>query len=448
MLGPVVTTAVQLINVPVLLKIWGAELYGEWLMLAAIPTYLLLTDLGFGNVAGSDMTMRLHADDRDGVIETFQSTTLLIALCTAVVALILAPLLFLLPLTKVLHLHAMPLQETRLTLLLLCLNCLAMLQWSGLMAGYRCAGRYATGILSTNILRILEGAGFLVIVVSHARPVVVAAYMLCISIAGTLWLVFYLHRIAPWLTFGVRRASWSRLSELSRPAFSYLAFPICAAISTQGMTLVTGLVLAPLAVAMFNPMRTVTRVPLQLTDALKNSFWTEISVAFGRGDLGLARRLHRTAFQLSLLLGGTGVVGMAIAGPWLFQIWTHGRVGFDRSAFYLLLVVVLANALWNASSAVPLASNQHGILTTFYLLVSAVSLGVSAILARYLGLSGIVASMLLVDASMAIIVIRSSTRLVQDTPGGLFRNCLKLPSKLPFKGSAAAETETIKPVEL
>jgi hypothetical protein len=65
-LGPAVTVLVQLVNVPVMLRFWGPELYGEWLLLSAIPTYLLLTDMGFGNVAGSDMTIRVNAGDREG----------------------------------------------------------------------------------------------------------------------------------------------------------------------------------------------------------------------------------------------------------------------------------------------------------------------------------------------------------------------------------------------
>lgn len=54
--GLLVTVVVQLAGVPILLHAWGAQLYGEWLILAAIPTYLSMTDLGFSQSAGNDMT--------------------------------------------------------------------------------------------------------------------------------------------------------------------------------------------------------------------------------------------------------------------------------------------------------------------------------------------------------------------------------------------------------
>src|SRR5260370_29677298 len=77
-LGPVVTAIVQIVSVPVFLHFWGVKLYGEWLILSAIPTYLMLSDMGFGSVAGNDMTMWLPSRDRDGGLETFQSPWVLI----------------------------------------------------------------------------------------------------------------------------------------------------------------------------------------------------------------------------------------------------------------------------------------------------------------------------------------------------------------------------------
>src|SRR3984885_3900212 len=81
-LGPLITIVVQVISVPVFLHSWGAKLYGEWLILSAIPTYLAFSDIGFGNVAANDMTMRVAAGDRDGALVTFQSTWLLISACS------------------------------------------------------------------------------------------------------------------------------------------------------------------------------------------------------------------------------------------------------------------------------------------------------------------------------------------------------------------------------
>ena len=56
--GQVVTAVVQLVGVPIFLWAWGTELYGEWLILFAIPSYLSMSDLGFSLSAANDMTAR------------------------------------------------------------------------------------------------------------------------------------------------------------------------------------------------------------------------------------------------------------------------------------------------------------------------------------------------------------------------------------------------------
>ncbi len=424
LLGPVVTLAVQIVNVPVMLRVWGPALFGEWLLLSAVPTYLLLTDLGFGNVAGSDMTMRMSAKDADGALETFHSSIALVGFTTLVLALLIAALFFIVPVHHLLHLSAMSPKEAQLTLLLLCVNCLVMLQWGVLMAPFRSTGRYALGMFSVNCIRIVEAAGFFIIVFRHTRPPGLAAFMLAVSVAGTLWLIFLHLRGARHLPIGFSRASRIRIRELAAPAFAFLAFPVGAAISTQGMTIVAGLTLGPLAVAAFNPMRTLSRLALQLTDAVKNAFWPELSAAFGSRDIALARRLHRTAVQVSLAMAAAALVFLAIAGPRVFAFWTHGSVAFSGTVFHLLLLAVLANSLWNASSAVPVAANQHKQLSVLYVMFSVLSLALAYLLAHRIGLAGVAAGMLFADTCMAAVVVRITNRLLQESPMEFALGCL------------------------
>ena len=61
--GQLVVIVIQLAGVPILLHAWGTQLYGEWLILAAIPTYLSMADLGFSQSAGNDMTARMARGD-------------------------------------------------------------------------------------------------------------------------------------------------------------------------------------------------------------------------------------------------------------------------------------------------------------------------------------------------------------------------------------------------
>jgi O-antigen/teichoic acid export membrane protein len=425
-LGPLVTILVQLVNVPFMLRVWGPHLYGEWILISTIPAYLLLTDLGFGNVAGSDMTMRVNASDREGAIETFQSTSILVLSISALLGAVLCLCIYVLPLYRILHLSSMTPREMKSALLVLCVNCLVILQWSVILSAYRCAGEYARGMLFVNLIRIVEGISFLALLFVHAGPVQLSLLMLGISIIGTVWLVVAQRRLVPWLPYGTDRASWERVRSMARPAFAFMAFPAGSAINLQGTTLVIGMVLGPLAVATFNPMRTLSRAVFQLTDAVKNSVWPELSAAYGQGNWPLARRLHRASCQVSILLALLASIVLVLFGPQLFERWTRGRVSVDVPMFYILLAAVLANSGWNASSTVPLAANRHQRLAATYLVCTAGSLLLCWVLTSSLGLRGSAAALLVCDCAMSVFVVRMSNRLVFDRWSGFAASMLDL----------------------
>ena len=46
------TTLTQIFSVPVFLSHWGVHLYGEWILLNTIPSYLGLSDVAFGSRGG------------------------------------------------------------------------------------------------------------------------------------------------------------------------------------------------------------------------------------------------------------------------------------------------------------------------------------------------------------------------------------------------------------
>src|SRR6201996_4064838 len=71
------TTLTQIFSVPIFLSHWGVHLYGEWILLNTIPSYLGLSDVGFGSVAGNEMTMRVAAQDLPQGLVVFQSVWVL-----------------------------------------------------------------------------------------------------------------------------------------------------------------------------------------------------------------------------------------------------------------------------------------------------------------------------------------------------------------------------------
>ncbi len=413
-LGPIASIFIQLVNVPVMVRYWGAHLLGEWLLITTIPAYLLLTDLGFGNVSSSDMTMRLHAGDEQGATETFQSTAIAVLAISLTFGLLFSALIFFLPFYRYLHIAVMTPFEARTTALFLCLNSLLAIQWTYLTAAFKCVGKFAFSQLSMNVIRILEGVSVFLLLIFRAGPLGLSIVMTGISLVGTIWLIYMKRRLIPWLPLGIKYARRERVRELFKPAIAYLAFPTGSAISLQGMTTLVGALLGPLAVAVFNPMRTLARASLQLSEAVKISVLPELSAAIGKQNWDLARKIHRSACQAAIFLTLICVGALGIFGKQIFVMWTRHRIAMNVPAFYLLLAVVLLNSAWSTSSAAPLAANRHLRMASYYLLLTMFSLVIGYPLIRSFGLVGAVVALLACEACMDVIVVRMSNVLLSD----------------------------------
>src|SRR6267154_6640505 len=155
-MGPLVTILAQIVSVPVFLHSWGPKLYGEWLILSAIPTYIAFSDVGFGNVAANDMTMRVASGDRDGALVTFQSTWLFVSITSLLVVLCFMSGAWMMPLGRWLNLSSTTPEDARLIVTILCAYSLLCLQADLTTAGFRCEGNYALGMLVKNLLRLTE----------------------------------------------------------------------------------------------------------------------------------------------------------------------------------------------------------------------------------------------------------------------------------------------------
>ncbi len=426
-LGPAVTILSQIVSVPVFLHFWGARLYGEWLILSAIPTYIAFSDVGFGDVAANDMTMRVAGGDRDGALVTFQSTWILTSITSLFVVFCFMSVAWVMPLTRWLNLSITTPQDTRIILCMLCAYALLSLQADLTTAGFRCEGNYALGMLIKNLLRLVETLSATAVVLFHAKPMQAAAVLLILRSIGTPVMGWMMMRKSPWLRFGQRHATWACVKSLAVPAFAYMAFPIGSALSIQGMVLVIAAVLGPIAVAVFSTMRTLTRFGFQLMEAVKNSVWPELSAAYGVQNWALARRLHRAACQVSLWTSLGSVVFLYFAGPRIVAIWTHGRIAMDIPAFHWLLLVIIANSFWYTSSVVTIASNTHERVAAVYLAGTVASLLIARLLMPMFGISGAAMALLAIDVIVGWYVLSSSLTALSESARDFYVSMFRLP---------------------
>lgn len=382
------TVATQLLTVPLLLMAWGPERFGAWIMMATIAAYLSLADLGFTGVALNRMIMCIAADNARSAAVSFQSALLLLVVVGTVLTAAAVPIGLLLG-APVAGWFGLARAEVAPALVMIALQASLQMLAVLLCGVFQSERRYAESTLWMNVARLLEFAlvviGALVFKAGFAVLLGVIA-----AVRVLLVLVLYLRSrtFAAWSVAGFALASWRELREMLVPAIALLAFSLGGALNLQGIVLLTGTLFGPVAVAHFSAMRTLARVPYQLSQLVNLALAPEIGRLYGEGKAHALRSLYRRATAGCFLLAATSSLALYLAADVICRYWTHGKLQPVEPDFGLLLAAAVVNSLWYTGSLMFTSTNNHVRYAVVYLAANASGLAIALMAGPLLGTAG------------------------------------------------------------
>jgi Na+-driven multidrug efflux pump len=213
-----------------------------------------------------------------------------------------------------------------------------------------------------------------------------------------------------------------------------MAFPLALALNVQGMVLIVGATLGPLAVVTFSTLRTLTRLALQAILSISHAAEPEFAAVFGAGNPAILGRLYRHVARAGLWLALLTCFALAITGDWLVAVWTDGKVAMNAALFYWLLASAVAGSLWYTALVVLKSGNVHLHAANIYVFLAIIALGVA-----YLAMEGTKQvetagmTLLLVDGAMAAYTIRAAAHVCGERAWRLLLSTL---NPLPFISAA------------
>lgn len=357
--GQLVTVIVQLVGVPILLHAWGVQLYGEWLILFAIPAYLAVTDLGFSQAVGNEMTARMGRGDRAGALKAYQSLLALVYSLSGLGVLLVGLLLWQLPIHSWLNFGQLSTGTADWILWFFAAQVFVGLLDGVNHAGFRASGEYALHVGLNSVVRLLQFSSIWIAALAGLGPLAAAGAFFAVqavAIAGLTWLLLRRH---VWLSFGIKHASWGELRPLLKPSIANLTIPLAQALNIQGMVLVVGAFLGPYFVVVFTALRTLSRLPLQLILAISHAIQPELEIARGASDTRLLKTLYVNALSALFLLASLTALVLAIVGDWILRAWTRGEVQMNSELFFLLLAASVCGVFWYGALGVLKAMQVH-----------------------------------------------------------------------------------------
>jgi len=174
-LGQIINALMRIILIPLFLGAWGAEMYGEWLVITAFAAWIGFSDLG-GQLY---YVNRLTADWTAGNLNEFQKvySTGLFALLVAMVFLLSLVLILvaIFPAGDWSDFKHISNTEASLVLLLIALRFLIALPMGLFLGLYRVVGAQATSVMYGNLILIIQLCASMCALYFNAGVVAMAA---------------------------------------------------------------------------------------------------------------------------------------------------------------------------------------------------------------------------------------------------------------------------------
>ncbi len=407
----IVQTIAQFLLVPVLASHWGLKVYGTWLLLSTVPSYLAMADLGLGSAAGNDMAAHVARGERDIAAATYNAVRLTVLLVVVamlgmggIVLYVLFPHL-LDGSQAILGGHAQAVM-------------MAMIAYGGIAltnnviaAGYRCIGGYAVSGYIGGTLLLTEVVLVVVVVVNGGGIAAAATAYLGIRLIGTIIFGVDLARRAPWLVRWDVKPSWRLVRRLLRPAVAVMAVPVAQAFSIQGMVAMIGLVGGAAAIPAFTAVRTLSRVVIQAILIVNHAIMPSFTTASAVSDQESTRRFAMMSMATSFGFGIPGMLALIVGGQFFVIHWTGGKIHPDFVLIGIMAITTFLAALWLPVSNLILSINRHESFTYYYLVVTLLALALSYLLISWLGSTGAALALLIIDAVMIRHVFRMASRI-------------------------------------
>jgi O-antigen/teichoic acid export membrane protein len=389
----VITALFPIASLPALVNTWGLDLYGEWLLISALPTYLMLApDLGAANAALNRIGFAAGSGDFSQANKTFQSSYLLLLVCSLGFCLLGLLAATLVPVKKLLNLSLMDRSEITLILIFLLLSISVQQIHFITSAYYRASARNARFGLWLSMRSLAQVALLGIVLIFSLSPVTYAACGLAIFLIFLVLVTIDGARLRSGLQLGYTHASTAEMRSLVKPGLGFAAYPLLHSLQNQGILIIVGGILGPAAAASFGAMRTLANTSRSLFGLFVASINVEAARAIGEKKAvelkSILGKMHMISFAMFLM---GAIVTFSIAEP-IYRKWAGPDAIWSAPLVLAILFSILGLGLASAHEITISAKNLLHHVALPLLLLLGIYLGITYWLLTAFGFTGLIVS--------------------------------------------------------
>lgn len=408
--GKLVLLLQQFLLVPLFLTAWGVDYYGAWLVISAVPSMLMLSNMSVGTAASVRIALELGQEREKQAGNTLATAVAFIFFVCSLLVGVAA----MLPDAFFRWLSVGQIETPSLVLSALMAG-FGVMALSGPLEGlWNARKKAAMSLLFRTAIEAACLVGATIALLVKADALVFAVTMLVIRIIGSTAYLFASWRLLRPAAIPTPRISCAM--PLLQKGMGFQIGALWPALYFQGSILIANWLLGASGAAAWGTLRTLTRFGNQAPMVTFQALYPEMQLSLGKSDVQGARRLNSVALVLSVLVGCGLACGLIFLGGPVYSFWTQGKFEIPQLVWLLMAAGLLLNSIWYTCQMVPFASNRPWGLSLLLFGGAVLSVSVMALATIYThSLVGMAVGALMFELFCAVGVAKLSVSLLNDS---------------------------------
>lgn len=368
--GVIVTASnilIQLLGIPLLLKFWGTELYGEWLVLFTLPSYIAMSDIGLGTVICTEVNVLLSQNKKEQAKVLFNSAFNFIVKVGLFPLIFFILIAFLPGLKSGLNIVKIDENEFTYSFIFLCIYSYLAIIITLPRGLYRSIGLFARGQYIATSFTLFEFFMFLAAVTLKLNIIWVALTYLIARLLCTLFIIFDIRKKTEIVQFALHKTDYTNIKKLIHPSLSMMSVYLGQSFSSQGIIVIISMTLGSVSVVVFSTIRTLCNMAKQPLMIISLAFWGEFTTAFAQKNKLLIAKLFKMANLATIGASILATIFLFFFGAWILNVWTQGKVQPEEPFYSIFLLSIVTNVFWYTRWNFLLSINKHTTAVYFYL---------------------------------------------------------------------------------
>lgn len=358
MLGRLILALSPILLVPLMIRSWGLEYYGEWLLLTAVPSYIMLSpDFGLAGAAINEMASLTARGRIQRAVLLYRTAWVILSAATVLFFLAGVAIACLVNWSRIGVVNLSHI--TSAGIIISACGRIVVMQQIVLISGiYKSAQQNPRA----GIVYSVGSAFFLLVGISilllSENPFQYSLFQFLSSLIFLPFVLLDAQRTMPQFTLSLKGVALKRVLPYVKPGLGHAAMPLVNAFQNQGVLIILGIVLGSAGVALFQTTRVLSNGLKSVSGLATAAVMVELPTLLGQNKKALVERLLVRNTQAGIVLSLTGVLVMLLCGEVIYTAWLGEQSIYPDMLAVLLLLSIIPYSFGTSFTILLLSANR------------------------------------------------------------------------------------------